>query len=108
MADEQPPVTPAAGRGRRALRLFLMVAGGLAAPCLALAAFFVTNTGGTPSTHQATPQPSRTTVTTAPGRGLPSPVAVTTTSTTAPVPSGPRRDPFVPLVTQGPAGPGAH
>ncbi len=49
MADElndqhEPEVKSA--RGRRFLRLFLMVAGGLAAPCLALAAFFLSSPGG--------------------------------------------------------------
>jgi hypothetical protein len=105
------PDGPAAGveaaartaRGRRFARLFLMVAGGLAAPCLALAAFFLTNSGGsgTPA-RSAAVQPGHVTGTTAPGATTPgstSPRVTTTTTTTLPAPVGPPpRDPFVPLV----------
>jgi hypothetical protein len=108
MADEQVPDIPvAAPRSRRLLRLFLMVAGGLAAPCLALAAFFLSGSGGaeTPSRPKAA-QSGLVTGTTAPRRTPAAPVASTTT-TTAPVipaaPAGPLRDPFAPLVTQAPA-----
>jgi hypothetical protein len=106
MADEPIPEakTP---RARKFLRIFLMAAGGLAAPCLALAAFFVSNGGGsdTPAKSAAV-QSGRVTATT----GLrPAPTApVTTSTTTAPAaPSAPARDPFVPLVSQTPAAPPA-
>jgi hypothetical protein len=108
MADEQVADIPvAAPGGRRLLRLFLMVAGGLAAPCLALAAFFLTSSGGaeTPSRPSAA-QSGLVTGTTAP-RKAPAAPAASTTTTTAPAapaaPAGPLRDPFAPLVTQAPA-----
>jgi len=88
-----------------------MVAGGLAAPSLALAAFFFTNSGGshTPA-RPAAAQAGTSTTATAPGRpspsGAPAPATTSTTSTTtAPAaPGAPRRDPFTPLVTSAPAG----
>ena len=98
----------ASPRVRRFLRLFLMVAGGLAAPCLALAAFFLTGSGGgdapaaksasiaggrvTATTRAATPSDTTPQHATAP--------STSTTTTTAPVPARPARDPFVPLVSQ--------
>jgi hypothetical protein len=85
-----------------------MVAGGLAAPSLALAAFFLTNRGGsdTPA-RPAAVQSGAVAGAANPRRPSPSgTVAPTTTSTTAPasVPAGPLRDPFAPLVTQAPPG----
>jgi hypothetical protein len=109
--NDGPGSAVTTARGRRFVRLFLMVAGGLAAPCLALAAFFLTNSGGsdTPA-RSAAVQPGRVTGTTAPGATTPSTTGarVTTTTTTAPAtPTGPPpRDPFAPLVNQGPATPG--
>jgi len=104
MAEEQAPDTRARS-GRRLVRLFLMVAGGLAAPCLALAAFFLSSSGGDdpparPAAVQAgevkTPAGSTPTPT-------PAPTAATTSTTVAPAaPAGPLRDPFAPLVTQAP------
>jgi len=97
-------------RGRRFLRLFLMLAGGLAAPSLALAAFFLSSTGGgdAPATKSATVEGGRVTTTTRARTSAPAPAPTTTTSTapvtTAPQPSRPPRDPFAPLVTQVPAG----
>lgn len=92
-------------RGRRFLRLFLMAAGGLAAPCLALAAFFFTNTGdgGTPAAKSGLVQGGQVTTTTR--RPAPvAPVATTTTTLPSSPVSPPPRDPFQPLVTQAPAG----
>jgi hypothetical protein len=43
--DDEQIVEVKSRRGRKFLRLFLMAAGGLAAPCLALAAFFLSNSG---------------------------------------------------------------
>jgi hypothetical protein len=112
MADEGGPVV-AAPRGRKLLRLFLMVSGGLAAPALALAAFFLSNSGGSATPIRAGVQAGQVTGTAAPRRASPSvgaapaatPTTTTTTTTTAPaVPAGPLRDPFVPLVTQAPPG----
>jgi hypothetical protein len=106
MADE--PINEAkAPRGRRFLRMFLMAAGGLAAPCLALAAFFISNGGGsdTPA-RSAAVQSGRVTATTGP-RTAPA-VPVTTSTTTPPAaPTAPARDPFVPLVSQTPVTPAA-
>jgi hypothetical protein len=95
-------------RARRFLRLFLMVAGGLAAPCLALAAFFLTGSGGGdgPAAKSASIAGGRVTATTrAAGPSSTTPPHATapstsTTTTTAPVPARPSRDPFVPLVSQ--------
>ena len=100
-ADATP--APEAPGGRR-VRMFLMVAGGLAAPCLALAAFFLTNSSGsaTPTRPRAaaTQAGAVTGATARPAAG-----AVTTTTTTVPaVPGVPARDPFVALVTQTPPG----
>jgi hypothetical protein len=95
-------------RGRKFLRLFLMAAGGLAAPCLALAAFFLSNSGDseTPAAKSSVVQGGQVTTTTTARKAAPAPAATssTTTTTTAPVPERPPRDPFVPLVTQAPAG----
>jgi hypothetical protein len=104
MAHDAAPQAPAAQAGRRA-RLFLMIAGGLAAPSLALAAFFLSSSGGNgvPARPAAT-QAGRV-IGTAGTAGHPSSAAPapTTTSTTAPAAPGvPPRDPFAPLVTQGP------
>ena len=102
MADavETPsPAAPPARSGSRFLRLFLMIAGGLAAPCLALAAFFLS---GQSHDTKKVAQPGRVTTTTrpagstapSPGRVVPAP---TTTTTTAPVTSAAGlRDPFAP------------
>jgi hypothetical protein len=96
-------------RGRKFLRLFLMAAGGLAAPCLALAAFFLSNSGGadTPAAKSAVVQGGQVTTTTRARTPAPGPaptITTTTTTTTMPPPGRPPRDPFVPLVTQAPAG----
>jgi hypothetical protein len=87
-------------RGRRFLRIFLMAAGGLAAPCLALAAFFLSNTGGsdTPAAKAGVVQGGQVTTATTARKA---PAAPATTTTTAPPSSPvapPARDPFVPLV----------
>ena len=96
-------------RGRKFLRLFLMAGGSLAAPCLALAAFFLSNSGGAdkPAATSAVVRGGQVTTTTRPRTPAPGPApttTTTTTTTTAPEPSRPPRDPFVPLVTQAPAG----
>jgi hypothetical protein len=87
-------------RGRKFLRLFLMAAGGLAAPCLALAAFFLSNSGGsdTPVARAGVVQGGQVTTTTTARK---TPVAPVTTTTTAPPSSPvapPPRDPFLPLI----------
>ena len=110
MAADEAPLAPAAPSGRR-VRLFLMVAGGLAAPSLALAAFFLTNTGATAPKVRPAAQAGRV-IGAAPGVTHPSSVAPapaaappTTSTTTAPAPpTVPARDPFAPLVSQAPAG----
>lgn len=94
-------------RGRKFVRLFLMAAGGLAAPCLALAAFFLSNSGGDPPVvRSSVMQGGRVTTTTTAKKHppTPSPTVTTTTTTTAPLPAQAPRDPFAPLVTQAPAG----
>jgi hypothetical protein len=106
MADQDRGDELRTPRGRKFLRLFLMAAGGLAAPCLALAAFFLSNSGAadTPAAKSATVQNGQVTTTT---RAPTTPTTATTsmtTTTTAPPPGRPPRDPFVPLVTQAPAG----
>lgn len=109
MADEvndqhEPVPEVKSARGRRFLRLFLMATGGLAAPCLALAAFFLSSSGGgdPPAAKSGLVQNGRVTTTTTPVKPA---APVTTTTTTAPSsPVGPpRRDPFQPLVVQAPA-----
>jgi len=99
-------------RGRRFVRLFLMAAGGLAAPCLALAAFFLSNSGGSdaPTAKAGLVQGGQVTVTTAAKKAAPAPppTVTTTTTTTAPLPERPPRDPFAPLVTQSQEGPPAR
>jgi hypothetical protein len=110
MADEQvadADIPAASPRTRKLLRLFLMVAGGLAAPCLALAAFFLSGSGGDPPARPGATQAGLVTATTA-RREAPVKAIATTTTTTAPpavpaVPPGPLRDPFASLVTQAPA-----
>lgn len=108
MADDELIPEVKSRRGRKLLRLFLMTAGGLAAPCLALAAFFLSNSGGsdTPAAKSAVVQGGKVTTTTTAKKPAPAPppTATTTTTTTAPLPARPPRDPFVPLVTQAPAG----
>ena len=109
---------PAVPGGRGVLRIFLMVAGGLAAPALALAAFFVSNSGShTAPTRPPAVQAGLATGATGAGRSTstgpraPQAPITTTTTTTAPAtPAGPPpRDPFLPLVTQGaPGGAPAH
>ena len=95
-------------RGRKFVRLFLMAAGGLAAPCLALAAFFLSNSGGadTPAAKSSVVQGGQVTTTTRARPSTPAPTVTTTstTTTTMPPPANPSRDPFVPLVTQAPTG----
>ena len=92
-------------RVRKFLRLFLMAAGGLAAPCLALAAFFLSNSGGdTPAVKSSTVQGGRVTTTTARRAAPAAPVTTTTTTLPSSPVSPPPRDPFRPLVTQAPAG----
>lgn len=109
MADEQIPEMPLAPGGRRVLRVFLMVAGGLAAPCLALAAFFLSSGGPDTPSRPTAAQPGAVTGSAAPRATPPAPAAATTTTTApgspaAPVPpAGPGRDPFAPLVTGGTA-----
>lgn len=101
----EPVAEVTSRRGRKFLRLFLMAAGGLAAPCLALAAFFLSNSAGsdTPAAKAGVVQGGKvTTVTTA----RKTPAAPVTTTTTAPPTSPvspPARDPFQPLVVQAPA-----
>jgi type IV secretory pathway VirB10-like protein len=95
-------------RGRKFVRLFLMTAGGLAAPCLALAAFFVSNSGDrdTPAKSAAV-QGGRVTAPTTPATAKvtpPAPVTTTTTASPSPPVGPPPRDPFQPLVVQAPAG----
>jgi hypothetical protein len=110
MEDEEvveADIPAASPRARKLLRLFLMVAGGLAAPCLALAAFFLTSSGGDPPARPGATQAGLVTATTA-RREAPVKATVTTTTTTAPpavpaAPAGPLRDPFASLVTQAPA-----
>jgi hypothetical protein len=110
--DEVPPAPVPAGRGGGRARIFLMVAGGLAAPSLALAAFFFTNSGSDTPARAAVVQPG--VVTGAANAPRPSPsggaAPATTSTTAAPVaaPSVPPRDPFVPLVTQAPGGTPGH
>jgi hypothetical protein len=103
---EQEPVPEVkSARGRKFVRLFLMAAGGLAAPCLALAAFFLSSSGGgdTPAAKAGVVQNGKVTTTTV--RAKPAPVATTTTTTRPFSPAGPPpRDPFRPLVTQAPTG----
>ena len=102
-APAATPPAPAASRsGSRFLRIFLTIAGGLAAPALALAAFFLSGHGGGGA---KTAQLGRVTVTSRPAgsttaaAGPASTTTSTTTSTTAPVRSAAGlRDPFAPLV----------
>lgn len=99
--------TVSTSRGRRFVRLFLMTAGGLAAPCLALAAFFLSNGGESESPAKAAGvvQSGRaTTTTTAPSRTTATAPSSTTTTTMPALPLNPPRDPFAPLVTQAPPG----
>src|SRR5688500_18199462 len=115
MADEQVPAADVAAadipvaspRTRKLLRLFLMVAGGLAAPCLALAAFFLSSSGDDSPTRPAATQAGLVTATTAPKRTPVTAAPTTTTTIAAPAvpaaPAGPLRDPFASLVTQAPA-----
>jgi hypothetical protein len=102
--EPAPEVT--SRRGRRFVRIFLMAAGGLAAPCLALAAFFLSNSGGsdTPAAKAGVVQSGKVTTPTT-GRARPPAPATTTTTAlpTSPV-SPPARDPFQPLVVQAPTG----
>jgi hypothetical protein len=102
--EPMPEVT--SRRGRRFLRIFLMAAGGLAAPCLALAAFFLSNSGGsdTPTAKAGVVQGGQVTTATTARKSPAAPVTTTTTAPpTSPV-SPPARDPFQPLVVQAPAG----
>lgn len=106
MSEEHEPAPEVrSARGRKVLRLFLIAAGGLAAPCLALAAFFLANGddgGGRPAAKSGLVQSGQVTPQTR--RAAPA-AAVTTTTTPPSSPVGPpARDPFRPLVTQAPAG----
>ncbi len=90
----------------RLLRLVLMVGGALAAPSLALAAFFFTDSDDPAPAKSA----GRVTATTrapgsVPAEPAATPSSTTTTTTTAPVITSAAglRDPFAPLVEQGPA-----
>jgi hypothetical protein len=129
MSDERAPETAEAAvavatpAGRSVVRIFLMVAGGLAAPALALAAFFLSN-GGQAATSVRPPvaqagvvdagAAARPRSPSAAGPSTAGPSAAgsgpaTTTTTVAPSPAGPpARDPFVPLVTQGASGTAGH
>ena len=107
---ETPPAPDASRSGSRFLRLFLTIAGGLAAPALALAAFFLSGHSG--HTGAKTAQLGGITITTRPGstattRTPATTATSTTTTTTAPGPvAPPTRDPFAPLVNTAPATPG--
>jgi hypothetical protein len=80
-----------------------MVAGGLAAPSLALAAFFLSNSGGSATPARRATQAGKVTAPAAAAKPSPGAAAPVTTSTTAPGPAAvPPRDPFAPLVTQAP------
>jgi hypothetical protein len=85
----------------RLLRTVLMVGGALAAPSLALAAFFLTDTGDPAPVKSAGSVTTTTRAVAAPVAAPPS----TTTTTVAPVITSAAglRDPFAPLVQQGPA-----
>ena len=101
--DPTEAIPVASPRGRKFLRLFLMAAGGLAAPCLALAAFFLANTddGGTPAAKSRLVQGGQVTPTTR--RATPAAPVATTTTTLPSSPAGPPpRDPFQPLIKQAP------
>ena len=111
MADDQneqhePAPELKSSRGRKFVRLFLMAAGGLAAPCLALAAFFLSNGGGseTPAAKSSAVQGGRVTTATTARAKPAAPVTTTTTATPSSPVSPPPRDPFQPLVTQAPRG----
>ena len=98
ITDETPAPAPPR-RGPRIARLFLMVAGGLAAPCLALAAFFLSGQSEDPP--KAAQAGGRVTATTRPeaAGAVPAGGGATTTTTTAPITSAAGlRDPFAPLV----------
>lgn len=100
-----PERAPASGRQARFLRLVLMVGGALAAPSLALAAFFFTDTADPAPTKSAGHVTTTTRAAAAPAAAPVAAPASTTTTTTAPIiPSAAGlRDPFAPLVQQGPA-----
>lgn len=103
--EEEPALELKSPRARKFLRLFLIATGGLAAPCIALAAFFLSSSGGDdpPAAKSGLVQPGRVTTTTT--RVKPA-APVTTTTTTAPSSpvAPPPRDPFQPLVVQAPEG----
>ena len=110
-APDGPAPEVSTARGRKFVRIFLMAAGGLAAPCLALAAFFLSNSGGSdaPAKSAGVVHGSRVTTTTAARpRTIPTTASAPTTTTTmlAPVPLSPSRDPFAPLVSRASAGGG--
>ena len=111
MADErndqqEPSSDVKSARGRRFVRIFLMVAGGLAAPCLALAAFFLSSSEGDdpPAAKAGLVQSGRVATTATTARAKPAAPVTTTTTTLSTAPVGPPpRDPFQPLVVQAPA-----
>jgi hypothetical protein len=110
MAEEQQVPDVPAPSGRSVLRVFLMVAGGLAAPALALAAFFLSASGDTPTpARPAAVQAGALKGGTAPakpssGAAVAAPSSSTSTTLGPVAPAGPLRDPFAPLVTQAPPG----
>ena len=95
--EPMPEVT--SRRGRRFLRIFLMAAGGLAAPCLALAAFFLSNSGGseTPTAKAGVVQGGQVTTATTARKTPAAPVTTTTTAPPSSPVAPPTRDPFLPL-----------
>lgn len=104
--EEEPALELKSPRARKFLRLFLIATGGLAAPCIALAAFFLSSSGGDdpPAAKAGLVQGGRVTTTTTTIQAKAA-APVTTTTTTAPsAPAGPPpRDPFQPLVAEAPA-----
>ena len=104
--EEEPALELKSPRARKFLRLFLIATGGLAAPCIALAAFFLSSSGGAdpPAAKAGLVQGGRTATTTTTIRVKPAAPTTTTTTTAPSSPAGPpARDPFQPLVVQSPA-----
>ena len=100
--EEEPALK--SPRARKFLRLFLIATGGLAAPCIALAAFFLSSSGGAdpPAAKSGVIQSGRVTTTTTTRVKPAAPVTTTTTTAPSSPVSPPPRDPFQPLV-QAPA-----
>ena len=100
------PKPKPSGRQSKFLRLFLMAGGALAAPSLALAAFFFSDTRDPAPAKQAGSVTTTTRAASTPGTPTRTAAApTTTTTTTAPVITSAAglRDPFAPLVSPGPA-----